>query len=194
MARTKKAGIYKNKRSEANCGRARAVKLYKIIGRCEMCEDNATDRHHVDENTSNNERDNLLFLCRRCHMKVDGRLEKLASITPPIQEPKECSVCNELAKPLRKGVCHRCNEYFRRNGRQRPKWTDKSRVLTDKTLMLILKLRNQRLSYDKIRDITGISSCTIRTHCIKNRCVFNLKYKDGKQRYLKHKRYCVTKV
>ena len=159
--------------------RQRAVKMYKI-GKCEMCDSDATDRHHVDEDTSNNKRSNLLFLCRRCHMEIDGRLEKLAHNTPPIHPSKKCKVCDELAKPLRKGVCHKCNEYSRRNGKPRPKLVSGSNILTSKTLKLILKLRNQRLSYDKIRDITGVSPMTVRRHCLLNECNFNLRYKKDR--------------
>ncbi len=31
--------------------------------------------HHKDGDPTNNDLDNLLVLCRKCHMKLDGRLE-----------------------------------------------------------------------------------------------------------------------
>lgn len=33
------------------------------------------DVHHIDGNTSNNDLGNLVALCRRCHMREDGRLD-----------------------------------------------------------------------------------------------------------------------
>ena len=44
--------------------RGRARRKYAISA-CEMCEQKAIDRHHIDGNTGNNERGNLLFLCRK---------------------------------------------------------------------------------------------------------------------------------
>jgi hypothetical protein len=51
-------------------------------------------------------------LCRRCHMREDGRLKTLVDNRPyklgeraPL---KPCSNCNLLYKPMRKGLCRRC--------------------------------------------------------------------------------------
>lgn len=56
-------------------GRDRARSQYKKLGTCEHCKAApAVDRHHVDDNPLNNERLNVQFLCRRCHMDADGRL------------------------------------------------------------------------------------------------------------------------
>lgn len=50
----------------AGGGRARARRAYKSLGLCEKCKTKpATDRHHKDDNTSNNERSNIAFLY--CH-------------------------------------------------------------------------------------------------------------------------------
>jgi len=55
--------------------RERAVRKFPDIGICEICKVSpAIDRHHKDKNTHHNERKNLLFLCRRCHMEEDKRL------------------------------------------------------------------------------------------------------------------------
>ena len=53
-------------------------------------------------------------LCRSCHMKEDGRLEKLQNNKPRQKGkvyvgPKPCVDCGKLAKPLRRGLCNRCN-------------------------------------------------------------------------------------
>jgi hypothetical protein len=51
-------------------------------------------------------------LCRSCHMKLDGRTEALHKVTPHqkgYRKPVErCRFCNELYKPLRKGLCNSC--------------------------------------------------------------------------------------
>jgi uncharacterized protein YlaI len=59
-----------------NSARNRAFHAYSLDGvSCERCEQQpAIDRHHVDGNTINNDPSNIQFLCRRCHMEVDGRL------------------------------------------------------------------------------------------------------------------------
>jgi hypothetical protein len=52
-------------------------------------------------------------LCRRCHMKHDGRLAALSLVRPfkkgDKQPPKPCAACGTPANPLRKGLCNRCN-------------------------------------------------------------------------------------
>lgn len=57
-------------------GRARAERRYALKP-CESCGKTKTERHHKDNNTLNNEPHNIAFLCRRCHMAEDGRLNKL---------------------------------------------------------------------------------------------------------------------
>jgi hypothetical protein len=45
-----------------------------MAGLCETgCGKPAVDRHHIDGDTSNNARSNILLVCRRCHMHLDGR-------------------------------------------------------------------------------------------------------------------------
>lgn len=56
-------------------GRTRALRLYPDIGPCTRCGSANTERHHIDENTANNDPDNIAILCRRCHMVEDGRLD-----------------------------------------------------------------------------------------------------------------------
>ncbi len=103
--------------------RCRAQRKYKL-NKCERCNGKATDRHHKDGDTGNNDRSNLEFLCRRCHMEVDGRLEKLKTTGKQrglklAVAPKPCRICKKLAKPTRKGRCHRCDMYLRRTGAER---------------------------------------------------------------------------
>ena len=63
-------------------GRARALRMYRDIGPCQSCGDPKAERHHIDANTANNAPSNIAFLCRRCHMKEDGRLYRVTAETP----------------------------------------------------------------------------------------------------------------
>lgn len=47
---------------------------------CQMCGKRRAERHHVDENTANNDPANVVFLCRKCHMKVDGRYDRFIEL------------------------------------------------------------------------------------------------------------------
>jgi hypothetical protein len=60
-------------------GRRRAENLYPIAKSCSRCGENSKriDRHHKDGNTGNNKPSNIEFLCRKCHMEIDGRSETL---------------------------------------------------------------------------------------------------------------------
>lgn len=98
--------------------RARAV-VSKLGERCTRCyEEKPLERHHIDGDTGNNDVSNIAVLCRRCHMEVDGRLEKIMAYTPQPHPPKECEECGRLSKPLRRGLCHACNERKRRRDRK----------------------------------------------------------------------------
>lgn len=57
-------------------GRARALHAFPATLPCVDCGNPKGERHHIDDNTANNAPDNVVFLCRACHMRHDGRLEK----------------------------------------------------------------------------------------------------------------------
>ncbi len=69
-------GMWKGDGCISQSGRSRAERWYKI-GKCDLCGRKAIDRHHKDGNPLNNNPENIQPVCRRCHMKVDGRIEKL---------------------------------------------------------------------------------------------------------------------
>ncbi len=112
---------WKGDEAKEPSGASRAQKMYPVLGECDLCIEPAYDRHHVDGNRLNNERSNLMFLCRQHHMVVDGRLPRLwtSGWRPKLDTLRHCVVCNAFVFPLRKGRCHACNEYFRRNGVER---------------------------------------------------------------------------
>lgn len=62
---------------------------------CEICSEPATDRHHIDGDTGNNELINIACLCRRCHMESDGRLAHLAAMGRASRKPSADDALNE---------------------------------------------------------------------------------------------------
>lgn len=57
-------------------------------------------------------------LCRRCHMSLDGRLDRFAQAwearrTAPLA-PGRCDGCGREYAPLRRGLCSRCYDRQRR--------------------------------------------------------------------------------
>ena len=119
--KAEKSHGWKGNDAGVDAGRVRARNLYNL-GPCERCGEPATDRHHVDGNTLNNEPDNVQIFCRRCHMIVDGRIELLPTVGVP-RKPAEISICVDCGveyRPLRKGRCIRCAAYFYRHGSPRP--------------------------------------------------------------------------
>lgn len=60
-------------------------------------------------------------LCRKCHMDLDGRLADLPRLAPRrILPPKPCEKCGQPAKPLRNGLCVRCDSRRRNPPRYTP--------------------------------------------------------------------------
>ncbi len=55
---------------------------------------------------------------QRLAIEAAWKCRRAAGYTP--KEAEACSNCSRLAKPLRRGRCHACNEYFRRKGFERP--------------------------------------------------------------------------
>jgi hypothetical protein len=112
-------------------GAYRARALYPDLGNCSLCSSPAFDRHHIDGNKFNNNKSNIMFLCRVHHMEVDGRLNKLKALPkkPRLETPRECKVCRKKVYPIRKGRCHSCNEYYRRNG------IDKAQILIENSIV-----------------------------------------------------------
>lgn len=72
-------------------GRSRALRRYPVTPPCQVCQSPKSERHHIDENTANNEPENIAFLCRRCHMAQDGRLQAFAA-NAPINQPRAVAI------------------------------------------------------------------------------------------------------
>lgn len=143
----------------------RARNWFKMKEQCDVCGEKAKDRHHIDGDPGNNIISNIMFLCRKCHMTIDERLNNIR-VKRELKPPVECNNCGKLSKPLRKGLCHSCNEYFRRNGRHRPNFVEGSSVVTCGQLKLILELRKQGFSYRSIANVLNVGATAIRRLCI----------------------------
>ena len=70
---------WKGNQANQQAGRHRAKRWFKE-GLCDLCGKSAHDRHHKDGNTLNNSPSNVQLLCRRCHMKEDGRLDNFRTM------------------------------------------------------------------------------------------------------------------
>lgn len=80
----------------------------------------AIDRHHIDGDTTNNDRSNITLACRRCHMVLDGRMDESAarlralSKTPWRRGQTHCkrghefSLENTHIDPTGRRVCRAC--------------------------------------------------------------------------------------
>lgn len=87
--------------------RGRAQRKYPL-GDCERCGASATDRHHVDGDPGNNRIGNVMLLCRRCHMHLDGRLAAIRSLTRQPDPLRPCVECRKSCKPNARGLCNAC--------------------------------------------------------------------------------------
>jgi len=61
-----------------NNGWRQYINVKKDVVNCEMCGcDKKLETHHKDSNKRNNNIDNLIKVCRKCHMTLDGRFKNL---------------------------------------------------------------------------------------------------------------------
>lgn len=66
--------LFKGESVKKKTGNHRAYFQFQLPSRCELCDNPAHDRHHKDGNTLNNDPSNIQFLCVKCHMALDGRM------------------------------------------------------------------------------------------------------------------------
>jgi len=91
---------------------AKRLKKPKICSQCKKRK--VIDLANINQNYKRNLTD-WKWICRRCHMKEDGRLEKFINRNkqprPPIYV--KCRVCGEKSKHAYLGVGHCCGERVR---------------------------------------------------------------------------------
>lgn len=108
---------------------------YPVMGLCEECgQAPARDRHHKDGDVFNNRRRNIQFVCRRCHMRLDGRLATMLHRNQTRIRRcalKPCAICRILYFPLRNSRCNKCETYWRRVGRERPRHLTQNQAIPD---------------------------------------------------------------
>jgi hypothetical protein len=114
--------------------RAKVIRIEKKKKKCicERCHSkNAVDFVNTNGDYNDNNLDNWKPLCRRCRMELDGTLDNFISNCSrrirKIKTAEKCRICNDFYKPLRVGRCHKCNEFFRRNGIERTEMKLKQR-------------------------------------------------------------------
>ncbi|KKM88690.1 hypothetical protein LCGC14_1256220 [marine sediment metagenome] len=66
----KKNPNWKGNKAKKRSGNARALRLYPKLDKCNYCCSDADVRHHIDTNTTNNVKTNILELCHKCHNKI----------------------------------------------------------------------------------------------------------------------------
>ena len=94
-----------------------AVRRGKILrpNHCERCSKPCKpDAHHHDYAKPLD----VEWLCRQCHMAEDGRIERLITsrvglITVGLLP---CITCKVPSKPLRRGRCEKCRQWWRKYG------------------------------------------------------------------------------
>lgn len=105
-------------------GRYLARKTMPVLGKCDLCDNSACDRHHKDGDPTNNTIENIQALCRKCHMQEDGRLHNLSeahALYQPIRDRTPCVNCSAIpTASKRNGLCEPCYDYLRNNGVSRP--------------------------------------------------------------------------
>mgnify|MGYP001594170758 CR=1 FL=1 len=69
----KKSGNPHWKGNKVKTGYDRANRWFKKLP-CNLCGNKKSEIHHIDNNSINNNLSNIVFLCRRHHMMIDGRL------------------------------------------------------------------------------------------------------------------------
>ena len=73
--RLEKSPFWKGENITNSTGRQRAEKMYYLLP-CQKCGSKNSERHHIDSNPKNNNRSNIMFVCRKHHVAIDGRMVK----------------------------------------------------------------------------------------------------------------------
>jgi hypothetical protein len=80
-------------------GRCRANRLYPHPGPCRLCGADKAERHHKNGDTTDNSPENIEFLCRRCHMESDGRLDRFRALADKVR-PKAIEAARKVDRSV----------------------------------------------------------------------------------------------
>lgn len=122
--------ILGDRKRERARGHKQALKLFPVIGPCEVCGNEKAERHHKDDNPLNNDASNIQALCRRCHTLAHGKTfaPHVTKMGRKIAAEKRrgmthCPAGHEYAgenlyvTPDGKRVCKECNRAAKRKYR-----------------------------------------------------------------------------
>jgi len=84
------------------------------------------------------------WLCRKCHMIKDGRLEKLNANRRGLVKPLiNCKICDEKKKNKAYGYCLQCYEKIRYYSKQRKNQTQLNNLSFEDAVKIVKRLLNQ---------------------------------------------------
>jgi len=80
---TNRINLWKKDARAEHTGHQRARRIFIFKNICEICKKykKRTDIHHIDKNSYNNEKNNLIEICRSCHSKLHKRNWQMAHAT-----------------------------------------------------------------------------------------------------------------
>jgi hypothetical protein len=131
--------------------------MEKEMGRCLRDDEEV---HHLDEDISNNDIDNLIVIYYKHHQKLHGFINRKNKGI--IKEKKYCITCNKLLTTTTKYCSYECSDIGRR----------KYNHPTKEQLLEYLK---SNLSIIKIGEKYGVTEALIRKWCYN----YNLPYKKA---------------
>lgn len=79
------------------------------------------------------------WLCRKCHMIEDGRLEKFKALNPPRKQKtiKSCSICNVISHIKGNSLCLKCYEKVRYYHRRRSNQTHLKNISLSSAIKIV---------------------------------------------------------
>jgi len=121
----------------ASVHRARVRHMYESPSSCERCSSpsKSLDVLFKDENAENYTRENVSFVCRRCKMQLDGRLDALIARNKDLPPCRNCGRKHKASLGFRHGTCWACRSYWLRNSVSRPR----DRVGEDGRLIVVIQ-------------------------------------------------------
>jgi len=141
-------------------GREEAKRLFPLPECLCICgKEKVSDRHHVDANTHNNQTNNVVFYCHKCHLRIERQNSRVGNHTKLTQEQiSRIKTSGEEIGVLAAELCYDPGSLRRiRNGERTPvpyseivvpyDWVDN--VVNGKQV----RFRSQALSADQVKEL-----------------------------------------